>query len=775
MRRVDPWLLLGLILAALLLFLAVYGERIAPYEPTYSLLRRGPGDVPPYAPDGTFRLGSDNAGRDLLSLVLAGARTTLALVVAAGLARLLLGLALAIAVSRRRPAGLLVDGVADVVGAVPSTLVAVLVVLVFFGPSAQATVFIAALALTGWTGPYRIARAELGRLRAAPFTEAAQVLGVRLLAILMRHHLPHLVPVLAHSATQQVVASLVAVAELGTLGLFVGPWRVLEPVIQPGRFGAGGSPILVPQLAEWGGMLANGRTLENLYVSRWVFLVPAVAIAAAAIGFSVLGVGLARHYARRNLFREIRWRGVLALALIVALAVAPSFVLPDRYPGAAALAASARTAVTDREFDALEVEREFAELGLAAIGGGYPLERTAMRVEQTGASRLRIRTPDGEVDLREGWARDADYAPVLFAGSGGGVVDAPVVFAGWGIAPSDYRGEFGDAIGEWADDYAAVDVRGKIALILQLPLTMVTSGGFNRVATPGFDVIAANVVRRGAVGIMYVDRLRGSYGADPSRNPYSALARAQPPTRPSGMPALVVDLAVADRLLLATGPSASEIYRTPALSIARTSHAFFASSLARALPASARIELPAELVTSRSRSLVASLGDVSAGALMIWAIAPSRVDGSRDAARALLAVLRGVAKPEEQPALVVVLFDPRGDADENAMAVRERLRGIPIRLLLALDALQGRELRFFANQGSLLSIADHYAAKAGVPHAPTLDVATPTWPTGLRAFNDVPTILARGDAIGGSRAGDAAAFVAYAVGRFMARSPELRR
>ncbi|HLZ47743.1 MAG TPA: ABC transporter permease subunit, partial [Candidatus Limnocylindria bacterium] len=291
MRRLDPWLAVGLLLCGLLLLAAFYGDRIAPHEPIYSVLNvpdRAPYPLPPGDP---FIFGSDPAGRDLLSVLLYGARTTLGLVLAAGLARLVIGAAIA-SVSGAGAARTAFDALSDVLSAVPSTIVAVLVVLVFSGLGAPALVFVGALVVTGWTGPYRVVRAELARLRSALFTEGARALGVRRREILLRHHLPHLVPVLALSASQQVAAALVALAELGVIGVFVGAVRSLNLVnslslVRAGERAGG----FVSESSEWSAMLSTGRSIENLYVTRWVILVPGIAIAFAVLAVSILGIG----------------------------------------------------------------------------------------------------------------------------------------------------------------------------------------------------------------------------------------------------------------------------------------------------------------------------------------------------------------------------------------------------------------------------------------------------------------------------------------------------
>lgn len=165
MRRVDPWLIVGLALVGALVAVAAYGERFAPYEPIYSVTRGPDGERPPFPPGGLFLLGSDNAGRDLLSLVLHGARATLAIVCLAGLIRLVAGTAAATLAIHSASIRVVVDASAEVVSAIPTTLLALIVVLAFFGPDTPAVAFVGALAVAGWAGPYRVLRAELARLQ----------------------------------------------------------------------------------------------------------------------------------------------------------------------------------------------------------------------------------------------------------------------------------------------------------------------------------------------------------------------------------------------------------------------------------------------------------------------------------------------------------------------------------------------------------------------------------------------------------------------------------
>jgi ABC-type dipeptide/oligopeptide/nickel transport system permease subunit len=238
----------------LLLVAALFGERLAPHEPIYFVVEHGV-DPRPYDPGIVFPFGSDVLGRDVFSLVLAGARATLSIVLLAGFARVAAGVMVAAIGTLWRPARIVAESCADFVAAVPATLVALVLVKAFVKTDTSVLVLIAALLLMGWAGPYRVIRAEVDRLAHAPFTEGARAMGVSRARLFWRHQFPHLVPVLAMNFSQQVVASLVLVAELGVLGVLVGTVRSINieeslSVVRTGPLVA----ALVPDTPEWGAL-----------------------------------------------------------------------------------------------------------------------------------------------------------------------------------------------------------------------------------------------------------------------------------------------------------------------------------------------------------------------------------------------------------------------------------------------------------------------------------------------------------------------------------------
>ena len=780
MRRPDPLLAAGVVLCAVLLLVAVYGDRIAPNEPIFLLVNGGPGSERPLPPGEPFVFGSDAVGRDLLSLVVVGARTTLAVVALAGLARLLTGLGLAILSTWARPVRLLMDAGADIASAVPSTIVAVFAVLVFARQGASPLVFVGALLVTGWAGPFRVFRAELARLQAAPYTEGALALGVSRRALLLRHHLPHLVPVLALSASQQIAAALIALAELGVIGIFVGPTRVLNLAesMRVVAFGTG-TTFRVPDLPEWGGLLALGRGIQNLYVTRWAFLVPGIAIALAAIAVTLLGVGIARQYRRRNLVDDLRSRRSVVVAVVLVALVGPSFFFPPVHADAVELgnAARARALVGSDPADA------FAAAGLAVT----PVDRATTRVAQTGAATLRVEGPSGALAFAEG-AR-ADYVPLLIGPSGGDTIDAPLVFAGWGVSPSDFprqqvsvfsAGDFGTAVATWQDDYATVDVRGKVALIFRLPNIR---AGRSFIPAPLVDDLLASALKRGAAAVLWVDASRGQAIARGQPDPYRRLVVDDPLVRQSGPPIFVLTSAAADRILAPFGIDATRILTGQ---LNGDTAATQGVSMARELPLRAHLELPIAPVASTSHSLVA-LTAAPAGAhrMVLWAVAPSLATGSRSAADALVAVVRALAG-RPMPPLAFVVFDPRGDPVANATAVRAILGSTIIDDVLAVESLGGRQLHFATIYADLVPAIDDYAGRVGARSARTVGAVNPAAPdtgdlanaAGLSAFVQDHWLLVSGQGPAADPEDlrpDAAAVLAYAVARYAARAPELVR
>lgn len=790
MRRIDPWFAVGLIAFFALLFVALFGERIAPYEPIYFVVDHGD-QQRPYAPGEVFPLGSDVLGRDLFSLVLAGARATLIIGVVAGLARVLAGLALAVAATWWRPVRVGADSLAEIVSAVPATLVAVLIVLIFVRGDTQIITFVGALLVTGWAGPYRIARSEIERLRQGQFTESALALGVRPLALFARHHLPHLVPILAVSTAQQSVASLVAVAELGVLGIFVGATKfvnVSESVgfLRTTDVGA----LWISEIPEWGGLLANGRGIQNLWTTRWVILVPGVAFAVAAMAISIVALGIARQYQRRNALYDFGSRGAAALGVVCAFAVIASALVPERHAEAREWADGARSRVTV----GAPLDEAFAQSGLRPVAATFAVERQVTRIQQTAPATVNI----GAGEVSEEADGPGEIMPVLYFASGGAVLDAPVVFAGWGLSPADHPAtatvvatlgsvpSLGTLVKDWADDYAAIDVRGKVAVVLRMPNIQ---NGRNIMVGQDFESTVKNALRRGAVAVLYVDptlpTLQPTAFNSGGPSPYARLAQTLPIERPNGPPVIVLSVRAAERLVGPLGVPLNAIWEGLPTNLAdgfgrgqklvQNDDPISKTSLARDLGARAHVELPIARVTATSRSLVGvTTGEPSR--VLIWAVMPATRGSSRTATDALAAFVRSLAG-RTGAGMTIVAFDRTGDPVGNARAIADLLGRTRWDTIVVLDDLDGDRLRFQTPFGDLIPMFDEYAKRVGARAAITRSISTPenTSTLGMEAFPKSRWTVLRATGENGDLRGDVAALLGYIAGRDALAAPELRR
>lgn len=210
-------------------------------------------------------LGTDKLGRDILSRLIVGARTSL---VVAGT---VLAITLAVGVVAGMIAGYvggrtdaLLMRVVDLTLAFPEVVVAILIAAML-GPGV-ATVIVT-LALVWWPGIARLTRSLVLVLRDELFIDAAVVSGTPTAVILFRHILPNIVAPLIVRASVGVGFIIMAEATLSFLGL-----GIQEP------------------LASWGGMIRDG--LPALRSDPYLALFASLALGTTIIGLNLLGDGL---------------------------------------------------------------------------------------------------------------------------------------------------------------------------------------------------------------------------------------------------------------------------------------------------------------------------------------------------------------------------------------------------------------------------------------------------------------------------------------------------
>ena len=308
----------GLIVLAL--FVGVlFGPLLAPQNPYLGGRRSieyvdGTLHSPPFPPSAEYPFGTDELGRDTLSMLLYGTRNTLVAAAFIAMARLVLGVALGGLAGWNQ--GRLLDqavmGLIQMLISLPMLLVAMVLILAL-DIRRGLPVFIVALCAIGWGEIAQYTRAEFIRLKKEPFLDSGRAIGLNGLQLAVRHVLPNLLPALIVITLLEMGAVLMILGELGFVGVYIG----------------GGTAVQMDEftrqqyfaMPEWGAMMAGSRAWARAY--PWMVLSPAIAFFAAVVGFNLLGEGL-RRLIDQGLFNTgvlLSWRGVAASALITAASV----------------------------------------------------------------------------------------------------------------------------------------------------------------------------------------------------------------------------------------------------------------------------------------------------------------------------------------------------------------------------------------------------------------------------------------------------------------------
>ena len=251
------------VLAAAFLVLAIVGAALAPLLAPYPPERILGARLAP--PGGRFVLGSDQAGRDVLSRLIHGGQISLAVgLLAAGLS-MLLGTTLgALAGFARGWADAVIMRIADGMLSIPVFFL-VLVVLTSLGSSLPN--LIVTIGLSSWMTTARVVRGEILRVSALEFVTAARALGASSPRILLRHALPQALPVTIVSASLGVAQAVLTESALSYLGLGV-----------------------QPPTPSWGNMLSDAQSY--VFTAPLLAMWPGLAILLTVLSFNFLGESL---------------------------------------------------------------------------------------------------------------------------------------------------------------------------------------------------------------------------------------------------------------------------------------------------------------------------------------------------------------------------------------------------------------------------------------------------------------------------------------------------
>lgn len=250
----------GSILIVAVVLIAILAPWISPYDPReQKVLKRLQG------PQADYLLGTDHFGRDILTRIIWGSRTSLTVGLLAVTFGGLLGTCLGIIAGYK--GGLIENFImrtADVFLSLPSLLMG-LIVIVALGSGVSNVVIAISVALTPRF--IRLAHGPTLSLKEIGYVEAARASGGQEIRIMLRHILPNIIGPIAVMATLWVATAIRIEASLSFLGLGTQPPN-----------------------SSWGLMLKSG--VDNIMISPYLAVFPGLAILFAVMAFNMVGDGL---------------------------------------------------------------------------------------------------------------------------------------------------------------------------------------------------------------------------------------------------------------------------------------------------------------------------------------------------------------------------------------------------------------------------------------------------------------------------------------------------
>lgn len=244
---------------------AIFAPLFAPYDPNFQFEQGLTLQGSPIAPNSEFLLGTDLLGRDLLSRLMYGARTSLFIGLLANGFAVLLGTFIGIVAGFvRGRTGSVIMRFTDLMMAFPALLLAITLAAIF-SPS----LFIVALviAMVNWVQIARVIYTQTISISEKEFIEASRSLGATNARILRRHVLPHLAPFVMVWATLGISTTVLLEATLSFLGIGVRP-----------------------PTPSWGNIIFENQTYFS--TAPWLVFIPGFAIILLALAFNFLGDAL---------------------------------------------------------------------------------------------------------------------------------------------------------------------------------------------------------------------------------------------------------------------------------------------------------------------------------------------------------------------------------------------------------------------------------------------------------------------------------------------------
>jgi len=252
----------GVIITAIFVFGALAAPLLTPYnplEPDFGSIFAMPGRE--------HLLGADSLGRDMFARILYGGRVSMLIAAVSSLNGCIIGMVLG-AVGGYF--GGLFDKflvrLSELFMCIPQ-LILVIVVMAFIGPGTFNLILI--FAITGWTGTFRLVRAEYIARKEETYVQVCDAFGMNKLAIMFKQIMPSVLTLVMIQFTMGIPGYVMSEAGLSFLGF--------------------GVPISTP---TWGTMMNAAKSVKIILYNPNVWLTPAIAISLFTLAVSFFGDGL---------------------------------------------------------------------------------------------------------------------------------------------------------------------------------------------------------------------------------------------------------------------------------------------------------------------------------------------------------------------------------------------------------------------------------------------------------------------------------------------------
>ncbi|PAP96946.1 ABC transporter permease [Mesorhizobium wenxiniae] len=260
-----PLASIGLVIVAVVVAGAILAPWLTGYDPNEQMFDGLTLEGAPLPPNASFWLGTDLLGRDLLTRILFGARTSLIIGIVANGVALVIGTLVGVTAGYFRGwIGSALMRFTDLMMAFPALLLAICLAAVL-----QPSLWIVAMviALVNWVQTARVIYTETSSLAEREFIDAERSIGASAPRILFRHILPHLLPTIIVWGTLGISTTVLLEATLSYLGIGV-----------------------QPPTASWGNIIFENQTYFQ--AAPWLVFFPGAAILALALAFNLIGDAL---------------------------------------------------------------------------------------------------------------------------------------------------------------------------------------------------------------------------------------------------------------------------------------------------------------------------------------------------------------------------------------------------------------------------------------------------------------------------------------------------